>query len=67
MYKMTWFMREFQLKKTPIRMDLYRNEFRKSESFGQKMTNKILQPEMFIFFDEVGGSTTQKFDGNLNV
>ena len=55
------------VEKTPIWMDLYRNEFRKSESFGQKMTNKILQPEMFIVFDEVGGSTTQKFDGNLHV
>ena len=48
----------------PVWMDRDGNECSESNAYGCKVTHKLVQPDMCICGDEVGGNLSMKGDGN---
>ena len=49
----------------PIWVDRDGNVCDEKDAFGCKVTHQIIHPEYVIVFDELGGNTSQKGDGNV--
>ena len=51
----------------PVWMDCEGNIVEEGKSFGCKVTHWIIDPEMVIVSDELGGNISQKVDGHVGV